>query len=56
MRARTLPLAPARRRLSDNNLSNKVKRALKAAARSGLELYLKTHLPELSVDSDDDDD
>ena len=56
MRACTLPLAPSRRRLGDRSLDDDADQALKAAARSGLELYLKTPLPELSVDSDDDDD
>ena len=42
--------------LQRNDFDDDAKQALKAAARSGLELYLKTPLPELSVDSDDDDD
>ena len=34
------PLTPARRRPYDNGLGNDAKRALRAAARSGLELRL----------------
>ena len=40
VRACTLPLAPARRRLHDNNFGDDAKQALKAAAGSGLEMYL----------------
>ena len=40
MRACTLPLAPARRSLMNNDLDDAAKQALKAAARSGLKLYL----------------
>ena len=36
----TLTLAPARRRLGGNGLDDATKQALRAAARSGLELYL----------------
>ena len=40
MYACTLPLAPARRRLGYNDLDDAAEQALKAAARSGLKLYL----------------
>ena len=40
MRVCTLPLAPARRRLMDNNLGHDAEQTLRAAARSGLELKL----------------
>ena len=40
VRACTLPLAPARRRLGHNDLGDDAKQALKAAAGSGLELEL----------------
>ena len=40
VRACTLPLAPARRRLDGNDLDDDAEQALKAAARSGLELRL----------------
>ena len=40
VRACTLPLAPARRRLEGNDLGKNAKKALKAAARSGLTLDL----------------
>ena len=40
VRACTLPLAPARRRLYGNDLGDDAEQALKAAARSGLELDL----------------
>ena len=40
VRACTLPLAPARRRLGVNDLGDDAEQALKAAARSGLELDL----------------
>ena len=36
----TLPLAPARRSLGNNGLDDAAKQALKAAAGSGLQLYL----------------
>jgi len=36
----TLPPAPARRRLEGNDLGDDAEQALKAAARSGLELKL----------------
>ena len=36
----TLPFAPTRRRLNDNGLDDAAEQALKAAAGSGLELYL----------------
>ena len=35
-----ITLAPARRRLGSNDLDDATKQALRAAARSGLELYL----------------
>ena len=38
VRACTLPLAPARRRLDDNGLGADAEQALEAAARSGLKL------------------
>ena len=38
VRVCTLPLAPARRSLVDNDLGDDARQALKAAARSGLEL------------------
>ena len=38
VRVCTLPLAPARRRLENSNLGADAKQALKAAARSGLDL------------------
>ena len=38
VRAYTLPLAPSRRRLGGNDLGDDAEQALKAAARSGLEL------------------
>ena len=40
VRACTLPLAPARRRLAGPDLGTDAEQALKAAARSGLELGL----------------
>ena len=40
VRAYTLPLAPARRSLGGNDLDDVTEQALKAAARSGLELEL----------------
>ena len=40
VRACTHPLAPARRRLYGNDLDDDAEQALKAAARSGLELKL----------------
>ena len=40
VRACTLPLAPARRRLGNTGLGDDAEQALKAAARSGLELGL----------------
>ena len=40
MIACTLTLAPARRRLVDNDLGDDAKQALRAAARSGLDLRL----------------
>ena len=40
VRVCTLPLAPARRRLFGNDLGDDAEKALKAAARSGLELRL----------------
>ena len=40
VRACTFPLAPARRRLVSNDLGDDAEQALKAAARSGLELML----------------
>ena len=40
VRACTLPLAPARRRLFGNDFGDDAEQALKAAARSGLELML----------------
>ena len=36
----TLPLTPARRRLTGNDLGDEAEQALRAAARSGLELEL----------------
>ena len=40
VRARTLPLAPARRSLEGNGLGDDAEQALKASARSGLRLLL----------------